>query len=362
MAQLQIVCDNCGAKYRLPETFTGPRAKCKQCQGVIDVASQREAAAGIGAGAAGTTEPAARPAAARPARAAGAEKTAPQRASESSARRSRRGGDEDGARRGRGQPEKNNTGILIASAVLLVAIAGGAIWWLTRPQSSSTETASNSPTEAKGSKEALSAADANASKAGAKQGQPKADAPLSEQEMRRMIGDAGSGTGQPAKTAQPAAAANPASEPAKLTLDKVFDPKTLTPVPWPDAVPEAQRTHIVELIDQVQGGGKPGISAKEELVKIGWASFAGIVNRLREIDYKDSEQSMLAFELNKILETITISLNTGFKVVNLGEEVAPEVADHNARTAKAWQGLMKRFPTPESLEEHRKKALADKRK
>ena len=39
---IPIVCANCGAKYRLPETFKSDRAKCKACGASIDVASQRE--------------------------------------------------------------------------------------------------------------------------------------------------------------------------------------------------------------------------------------------------------------------------------------------------------------------------------
>src|SRR5689334_19564063 len=44
-ALLQIVCDNCGAKYRLPESFQNATAKCKQCGSQIDVAGQRKVAA-----------------------------------------------------------------------------------------------------------------------------------------------------------------------------------------------------------------------------------------------------------------------------------------------------------------------------
>jgi len=49
MTVLQITCDNCGAKYKLPESFTGAQAKCQKCQSIIDVARQRAAALG-GAG------------------------------------------------------------------------------------------------------------------------------------------------------------------------------------------------------------------------------------------------------------------------------------------------------------------------
>src|SRR5262249_61989221 len=81
MTLLQIVCDNCGAKYRLPETFSGAKAKCKQCNSAIDVAAQRAAAQAPAA--------AATPAAARPARAGSPARPAPSPArSTASARRS----------------------------------------------------------------------------------------------------------------------------------------------------------------------------------------------------------------------------------------------------------------------------------
>ncbi|HZN37702.1 MAG TPA: hypothetical protein VFD82_02805 [Planctomycetota bacterium] len=44
MTAIQIHCDNCGAKYRLPENFTGTQSKCQKCGSVIDVAKQRASA------------------------------------------------------------------------------------------------------------------------------------------------------------------------------------------------------------------------------------------------------------------------------------------------------------------------------
>src|SRR5262245_26247457 len=41
MTAIQIHCDNCGAKYRLPENFTGAQSKCQKCGSVIDVEKQR---------------------------------------------------------------------------------------------------------------------------------------------------------------------------------------------------------------------------------------------------------------------------------------------------------------------------------
>src|SRR5262245_21056951 len=70
MAPFPIVCPSCGARYRLPDTFTAARVKCKQCEATIDVEAQRTAGAGA---------PAAEPVAAA-APAAAAAKTAPKAA------------------------------------------------------------------------------------------------------------------------------------------------------------------------------------------------------------------------------------------------------------------------------------------
>ncbi|MCA8973105.1 MAG: TIGR00266 family protein, partial [Planctomycetes bacterium] len=61
MSTIQITCDNCGAKYKLPESFSSPKAKCQKCGSVIDVASQRDVAeeAPTAAAAAAAAKPAA---------------------------------------------------------------------------------------------------------------------------------------------------------------------------------------------------------------------------------------------------------------------------------------------------------------
>ena len=65
MTAIPITCDNCGAKYRLPENFTGSQSKCQKCGSVIDVGKQRASAtspAGTMPAAAAKPAAAARPA------------------------------------------------------------------------------------------------------------------------------------------------------------------------------------------------------------------------------------------------------------------------------------------------------------
>ena len=361
MTQLQIVCNNCGAKYRLPETFQNDHAKCKQCGSVIDVKSQRQ--------------PAAAPAAAKPA----AARQATARTARSERKETGHGGERHTRRHhGADKPEaggeghgrhhrhghepaekKGGMGLMIGSGIgLLALVVVGVVWFMNSGDTPATTPSAQTPPAVETTKPSDAAATKETPKpqdADVK----KPDAPVVEAPK----------VAEPAKPVEAPKAAEPELPPgspawmkSKVTaMDEVFDPKTLTPVAWPEAVTAEQQKQVQGLLDDIEGGGKPGIGAKKELEELGWVGFAGIVNRLREIDYKDPEQSMFAFELNKILENITITLNTGFATVNAGEDIDPRKVDFNAKTAKAWQGLTTRFPTPESLEEHRKKAQAEKK-
>ena len=48
MSAIPIVCDNCGARWRLPDNFAAAQSKCRDCGSAIDVARQRTAAEGDG--------------------------------------------------------------------------------------------------------------------------------------------------------------------------------------------------------------------------------------------------------------------------------------------------------------------------
>ena len=82
MAHLQVQCQNCGKRYKLPETFASDKAKCKACGNTIDVAAAR---------AAGATEEAAAPATSAKPRAAssGGTRKPRQTAAKPSSRRSK---------------------------------------------------------------------------------------------------------------------------------------------------------------------------------------------------------------------------------------------------------------------------------
>lgn len=135
MSVTAIVCINCGAKYKLPPTFKGTRAKCPKCSSIIDVAKQlAKQGADDGAKPAAAAKPAAkaRPAKDRSRAGAGARKAlAAKSAATKPARPARgraRGKDDDGdkPRRARGQQKKNNTPLILSGVglVLLLGLGG----------------------------------------------------------------------------------------------------------------------------------------------------------------------------------------------------------------------------------------------
>ena len=108
MTALQIHCDNCGAKYRLPENFTGAQSKCQKCGSVIDVAKQRasaDAPAGTMPAAAARPASAARLAVDRSKEAPKPVERRPTR-TETSSRAASTAGDGDRRRSGRGRGER----------------------------------------------------------------------------------------------------------------------------------------------------------------------------------------------------------------------------------------------------------------
>lgn len=394
MSDLTIVCDNCGAKYRLPASFSGEKAKCKQCGSVIDVAAQRTAAA--------APKPASPPSAV----ARTSSRSAPKDATAASERPSRAGraakadadgtktsrrGSRDqaeagaeGGRRGRGergdQPEKkNNTMLLVGGGVGALAIVAviavlsfgkkdtpqetnTAAEQTTAPAKPATPVAEPTPTPTPPPAAPVAAPT-----------EPKTEPPAAEKpqpspgaaDAAPATASDASANGAPAKPATaPAAGHAPAADPQKRwerlktkSLDEVFDPKTLGDVTWPSDIPDALKTEIAGLVADVQNGGRAGITAKPKLEKIGYAAIFGIVDQLRKLDYKSSSDQVTAWEYNKVLDTICLGINAGFVAVNDGEELDPRKADWNAQTNRAWGQMLSKWPSEQAFEEWRKTRL-----
>lgn len=356
MSVIKIVCQNCGAKYQLPESFHADKAKCKACGTAIDVAVQRDAAAAPAA--APSTQPArakAKPATAKAkpaeARAAAEPRRAKAAGSSPRSRRARGGDDADpesgGERRGRRserRPSKKGMspgligGILGGIAVLVV---GGIFLF-------------------GGGKDEVDP-DTQTDVAGAgKTTDPKSDPAAQGTEPETPKPDAGTpvdvaGTDQPdpKEAVQPKPPADTPKKDALESTADVFDPSTLEALSYPDEIAQEKRDEVESLLDEAIDGGLSGTRAKRALEAIGFPALFGIVNRLRTFEYTTHDGLMSAWEFNRLLETITQGTNAGFRLPN--DEPSLEDMDWNAQTVKAWQRFLGGYTTEESFKAFLKK-------
>jgi len=148
-------CNDCGAKFKVPETTQAARAKCPKCGGVVAIppaeGSSAPAAAAPSAPApqapkapakapapAANKAPAPRTARAKaspakaPATGAGRSK-AGAGTSKGAARKAKAGGgrssSRSGGKRGKATKDKSSNAGMLVGAVVLVAVAAGAAWW-----------------------------------------------------------------------------------------------------------------------------------------------------------------------------------------------------------------------------------------
>lgn len=404
MSVLAITCDNCGAKYRLPETFQGDKAKCQKCSSVIDVAAQRKALAAPAAAPAPkpTAVPAAKKEPVRPAHESVKAGAAPARArrnrdqeaeSPAEAKPSRTRGERKG--KDEGAPKKSNTMLLAGGGIAALAIVAVIVVLSMNkketpkateqanvqatekpaakpaPEAPKAESQAQKPTQESTPEPQKPVAEANGNGKGeatpavapAKEQEPKtppAETPKAEEPKKETPAES-----TPAKT-EPAS--NDGTPKEKWEANKtanladVFDAKTLGDVTWPAEIAAEEQTEVRSLVEDVVNGGRPGISAKPKLEKLGFAAIFGIAERLRQLDYKSSDDQMTAWELNKILESILITLNAGFVAVEAGSDLDPRKADHNARTNQAWARLLTRWASRDEFNTWRKEKLAEKSK
>lgn len=420
MSLLQIVCDNCGAKYRLPETFTGSSAKCKQCGSSINVAAQRDAAAA----------PAAAPAAAKPAR-AGASAARPAAAKPASARPASSAGSRSSTRKPRPEadeaPAKSNKplifgGIGAAAAIVVVAVLmmGG-----DKKDPKKDKVAAKPAAEA--SAKAMDAAAKPAEKPVAAEAKapkkkpvdegPASPAPAAEpvkpaaapakpaaQPAAKAAPEApaapapaadpqGQGQGKPAAKPTETPAAKPAAgggktpkdalaeEREKLvlkdldawqkqtvkSLDQVPDvTKTTKALVYPAEITAEDQKKMADLLTEAKDGGG-GARTGRALRKIEAMGFGGLyflINTLREINYKDYDSLVWANQLNMSLTAITLGVNVGFVPVESGPELGkldPRIAKWNADSVQQWlNGAQAQWPSKAKFDEYITKRKAKK--
>jgi len=354
MPAIQIVCDNCGAKYRLPETFTNTKAKCKQCGSAIDVAVQRHAAV-TGAAPAASPAAAARPAMARPAK----EQSRPSSRRDSARSESRTAG-RRGGRSGDGEEpqKKSKVGLIVSGAFAVVAL----IIVIVVMSGSKNEPEKKDAAKAPAAAPPKTDAPKPEVKAPAPQNAPAANPVPPTQPNKEPSKPVEANAPKPAPApSQPPAASKPESRPEPVerwttmkiaSMDMVFDPKANTkPLDYPSYVTDEDKAKMAELLQQFRDGGAKGGRAKDALAKMGHMAMFAIVNHLRELDYKNTADEMRGFELNKVLEKMLMA-NMGYATVDLDEQIDPRKAEFNAQTVVAWiRNVQQKWPTKEKYDE-----------
>lgn len=353
-APVTIVCANCGAKYKLPSDFKSASAKCKGCGATIDVAGQLRAAAtptekeAIGAKA--VAAPRTRPGNTRPGKAAtdgpATEWPARGRASGSSSRREKPAAGSTRSRRGAEAGERSeraaksggsNKLVLIGSLVAVVAL--GIVGYFVMFAKNG-EPAANTALAPDPSTKSVADAAMTKSEGAVDAAKAEADALAKELAGGTTEGDDTDAKTDAKSTEKEKVAAKPEPKPDQpLTAADVFDPRTLEPLAYPADLDDALRQEIESLCADVRHGGRSGIKAKARLEEIGHPAIVGVVNAYSKIDFKDPDQAMYAFELNKLLTNAFGAgvISTNFKQTQMGDPIPLETADWNAQTVKAWR-------------------------
>ena len=429
MNPIAVQCANCGAKYKLPETFAGDKAKCKACGSAIDVKSARSSSAGgSSAGGSSASSSSAGGASAAPTPAKVAPTTRPVvshrqelhkheeaeakpasglGSAHASSRRHGHEGGHAGADAGKGrhgatrhgpghhghghgaEKKKGNPALVIGGIAGGVAIVGLVAWLVLGRKDADpkpTDTAGNTPaanTPSANDTKAAEAAKAEEAKklAAAKKANDElakfeqekkeaaakeklaaaANAKKPESQTPEIAKAAGQETKEGQKDGEKPQEANATkgekprfAKKGLTSKDQVYDPKKeLQPLVYEEGTTDDQKKEYEELVETVFNGGAVAKNkAKKKIAAAGYRAMTAVINRLREIDYLDSEQSMTAFELNKLLEEMTMGVNALFQPVNMGDTIDFDKADFNAKTVKAWQTFMTtQYPSSERFAE-----------
>jgi hypothetical protein len=144
---------------------------------------------------------------------------------------------------------------------------------------------------------------------------------------------------------------------APASIAEVADPKSYGDVPWPPGIDDAAKGKLRELAAEAAGDGIRSTRAKNELQKAGWPAIFALVEQLQKLDYKQAEPSMVGFDLNKLLETITGGVNLRYEPVDAGESIPAAKAEWNTRTVKGWIEFAGRSVDQEAYDKARAERL-----
>jgi hypothetical protein len=148
------------------------------------------------------------------------------------------------------------------------------------------------------------------------------------------------------------------------SMDQVIDvKKTTQPLEYPATVTDDDKKKMADLFQKAKdgGGGARTGRAFGELAKMGHPALFFLVNQLRDINYKNADDSMFGYQINMTLQEITMGINTGYVPVTVDEQIDPRKAQWNATTVDKWiQGVKIQWPTKEKFDEYIKNRKAKK--
>lgn len=137
------------------------------------------------------------------------------------------------------------------------------------------------------------------------------------------------------------------------SLDDVIDVmKTTAPIELPASLSDDDRKKMADLLKEgKEAGGARAGRALRKLEKMGWPAMVFMINHLREINYKDTDESMWGNQVNQSLTNITMGVNAGYVPPTLGEAMDPRMAQYNAMTVKVWlDSVRTQWPTQEKFD------------
>jgi hypothetical protein len=345
MSNLPAQCQNCGAKYKIPETFKGSKAKCKACGGVIDVEAARTTAATAGGGA-----PQPQAIAGAPRRSASARRKAPAEdvaGGKPDKGRRRRGEDQEGGggRRSREKKEKKKDKSPLILGGVIVAMAGvaAALWFAFPGEDATQETTAQTQVDPR----------------------DVGQAPAMTEPEPAKAEDASANKSDPVAT--PPARKLPAPEQFAADIKAMHESegamipvRLLEALPRPDGLSDERAAEITSLLDDMrEDGGIASIRAPGSLSELGFRVVPLSLNRMLELDYATAAGNIYASKLAEMIYGIT-DFNLATFYFPLSTQVDVAQAIENCNRVRSLRIQTQRFWSSEAGIASYKKEYPDK--
>ncbi len=355
MAHLPIQCQNCGAKYKIPETFPGDFAKCKACGTKIDVKAARDGQSTETETSSRTSTKRSTGGSRKPRQAAETKSSGrPTRDEDkATARTGRRGAaarkrsdgdEEEGDRRGYEKKKDNSTVLLFGSLGVLAIVAIILVMvWSGEEGATKTTTAKKDAGSKNVAAPKVAGADAKVTDTG-----PEAEKAAAD----KAAADKAAADKAAAEKKKKAAAKPKISSEVKVAAD-VFKPSSLDKLPNAEGTTEEDVTTINEQLDYLkEGGGLSFIRAPKKLQDIGAKMIPLAVNRMMTLDYSKAEDNQYAFAISHAIYGLT-EFELAFDPARIVDEFKLTQGHDNAKKVKDLHLLTRKYwGTDKSIREH----------